>query len=115
MTLGEAQRAFTLCAAKLIIWVYDQGWELSFGDAYRSPEEAQRQAQAGRGIVNSLHTSRLAVDLNLFINGEYKTLTSDYAPLGDYWKSLHPLARWGGDFKTRPDGNHFSFAWEGRE
>ena len=112
MTLGEKQRRFTGLVGKLITWAYDNGYELTFGDAYRSPDEAARNAQVGKGIANSLHTKRLAVDLNLFIDGQYKNLSEAYRPLGEYWKSLDPEARWGGDF-TRPDGNHFSMEFEG--
>lgn len=116
MTLGDTQRTFTICIARLIVWVYEQpGWELTLGDAYRSPEEAERLAVEGKGIKDSLHTSRLAIDLNLFVNGEYQVLSSAYLPLGEHWKTLHPLARWGGDFHTRPDGNHFSFTWAGKQ
>ena len=112
MTLGAKQRLFTRYAGMLITWAYKQGYELTFGDAYRSPEQAAANAAAGTGIVNSLHTKRLAVDFNLFINGEYATNSDAYKPLGEYWKSLDPLNRWGGDFK-KPDGNHFSIEHEG--
>lgn len=112
MTLGEKQRLFTLCVGKLIIWAYENGFELSFGDCYRAPEQAAANAAIGYGIRNSLHTKRLAIDLNLFIDGVYQVDSSAYAPLGTYWKSLNPLCRWGGDF-TRADGNHFSFEHEG--
>lgn len=112
MTLGEKQRKFTLLVAQLIIRAYEQGYELTFSEAYRTPEQAALNAQKGSGIRNSLHTKRLAVDLNLFKDGVYKTLSQDYKPLGDYWKTLDPLCRWGGDF-SKPDGNHFSMEHEG--
>lgn len=113
MTLGQKQRLFTELVGKLITWSYQNGYELTFGDAYRTPEAATANAAAGKGIARSLHTIRLAVDLNLFIHGEYRTGSEDYRALGEYWKSLSPLARWGGDFTTRPDGNHFSLEHEG--
>ena len=112
MTLGEKQREFPLAVAALITWAYQEGYEITFGEAYRTPEQAEWNAQQGKGIANSLHTKRLAVDLNLFKDGEYLTRSEDYAPLGQKWKTLHPLACWGGDF-SRPDGNHFSFEHEG--
>ncbi|MFQ9337054.1 MAG: M15 family metallopeptidase [Varibaculum sp.] len=51
------------------------------------------------------------MDFNLFVNGQYKTRTEDYLPLGEYWESLG--GAWGGRFKSRPDGNHFSLEHNG--
>ncbi|MGO3686517.1 MAG: M15 family metallopeptidase, partial [Proteus vulgaris] len=42
---------------------------------------------------------------------KYLTATSDYKELGEYWESLG--GSWGGRFKTRPDGNHFSLEHNG--
>ena len=112
MNLGGKQREFTLMVAELISWTYNQGYELTFGEAYRTPEQAALNASRGSGISNSLHTKRLAIDLQLFINDEYQTDSEAYRPLGDYWKSLNPDNAWGGDF-SKPDGNHFSVEWEG--
>jgi len=114
MTLGEKQRLFTKLVGLLIEYAYANGLELTFGDAYRSPEQARANASAGKGIINSLHCERLAIDLNLFINGEYKTKTEDYRKLGEYWESLNPDCAWGGRF-SRPDGNHFSIQHAGRK
>ena len=113
MTLGEKQRLFTRLVGKLIEYAYSIGYELTFGDAYRSPEQARQNAQLGKGIVSSLHCERLAIDLNLFINGEYKTQTEDYRKLGEFWEALGADCRWGGRF-SRPDGNHFSITHGGR-
>jgi hypothetical protein len=113
MTLGEKQRLFTRLIGKLIEYAYGIGYELTFGDAYRSPEQANLNAAAGKGIVNSLHCERLAIDLNLFRNGKYLTDSADYKLLGEYWESLGPDCRWGGRF-SKPDGNHFSIAHAGR-
>lgn len=112
MTLGEKQRLFTRYVGMLIAHAYKHGFELTFGDAYRSPAQAAANAAAGTGIAKSLHTQRLAVDLNLFVNGQFMTDSSAHKPLGEYWKSLDPLNRWGGDFK-KPDGNHYSMEHEG--
>lgn len=112
-TLGQKQRRFTQYVALLIQFAYENGYELTFAEAYRTSEQAALNAKKGSGTANSLHCSRLAVDLNLFKDGQYLTRTEDHAPLGAYWKSLHPDCRWGGDFKGRPDGNHYSLTPDG--
>jgi hypothetical protein len=45
----------------------------------------------------------------------YFQSTDAYKPLGDYWKSLDPLNCWGGDFKPKADGNHFSMTDGGQK
>jgi hypothetical protein len=112
MTLREQQSLFVTLIAQFVDWVYEQGYELTFSEAWRSPQEAAVQAAAGAGVVNSLHTMRLAIDLNLFKDGVLLTQVSDYEPLGVQWESMNPLARWGGRF-TRPDADHFSLTYGG--
>lgn len=112
MTLSEKQRLFTRYVGMLIAFAYKQGYELTFGDAYRSPKQAAANAASGSGISNSLHGKRLALDFNLFINGVFQTDSAAHKPLGEYWESLDPLCRWGGRF-TKPDGNHYSITHEG--
>ncbi len=113
MTLGEKQRLFVRLIGQLIVWTYSNGYELTFGEALRTDAQAAANAASGAGISNSLHKIRLALDVNLFAAGVYQTDSAAYKPLGDYWKTLHPLCRWGGDFVSRPDGNHFSLEHEG--
>lgn len=115
MRLSEAQRDFTLCVAKLIAWAYENGYELTFGDAYRDARvHGPHGVKKSYSEADSNHKLRLAVDFNLFIDGEYQTSTEAHKPLGDKWKELGrevglPL-RWGGDFR-RPDGNHYECNW----
>ncbi|EIH0052346.1 M15 family metallopeptidase, partial [Escherichia coli] len=104
MKLSEKQQLFAVMIADLIHWAQEHGYRLTFGEAYRTPEQAALNAKSGKGIRNSLHTLRLAVDFNLFINGEYQADTDAYRPLGEYWESIG--GTWGGRF-SRADGNHF--------
>ena len=110
MTLGDKQRLFTKMVGDLIRWAYDHGYELTFGEAYRTPEQAALNAAKGTGIAKSLHTERLAIDLNLFKDGKFLTSTEDHRPLGEWWESKG--GAWGGRFK---DGNHYSLEHEGRK
>ncbi len=110
MTLGQQQRIFTQNVARLILYAYEQEYELTLGEAHRPTELVKIYKQDGRGSGNSLHPDRLAIDLNLFKNGLYLRKSEDHFLLGAFWKTLHPLNRWGGDFKFRKDGNHYSMA-----
>jgi len=113
VTLREQQSLFVRLVGLLIERAYQLGYELTFGEAYRTPEQAARNAIMGIGTRNSLHVERLAVDFNLFRDGQFLSDSRDHAELGEYWKSLHPLCRWGGDF-PKPDGNHYSMTRGGR-
>lgn len=110
-TLGQKQRRFTRMVGLLIEYAYQQGYELTFGDAYRDPRV---HGQAGQKLsyssARSLHKERLAVDFNLFRDGKYLTRTEDHRLLGEYWESLG--GSWGGRFN---DGNHYSLAHGGRK
>lgn len=109
MTLGEKQRKFTKMVGQLIAFAYDKGYELTVGDAYRDPRvHGQVGEKKSYSAANSTHKLRLAVDFNLFKDGQYLTKTEDYLRLGEYWESLG--GSWGGRFN---DGNHFSIEHNG--
>ena len=114
--LRQKQELFAALAADLILRVFERpGYTCTLGEVARSKEEAERLARLGVGIVNSLHRSRLAIDINLFRFGVYQTKTEQYRWLGEWWKQQHSLCRWGGDFPhPKVDGNHFSVSHGGR-
>lgn len=115
LSLREKQSKFVRLIAELIIFAWQNGYEFTFGEAQRSIPEAKRLHDLGIGSENSLHIIRLAIDLNLFKNGIYKTSTEDYRKLGEFWESLSTAdynCCWGGRFN---DGNHFSISHEGRK
>ena len=94
MSLRKKQSEFAKAVGLLIAYAYHQGYELTLGDAW-----------AVRGhIENSFHYKRLAIDLNLFKDGEYLRETEDHRPLGEFWESIG--GSWGGRFR---DGNHYSW------
>lgn len=96
--------------AHLILKAEEMGYEVTFGEAWRSEEEARRLAANRQGIKRSLHCDRLAVDLNLFIDGVWFRETRHHLQLGEWWESVG--GAWGGRFG---DGNHYSLAHEGRK
>lgn len=118
MTLGQKQRLFSRLIAELILWAYEEGYQVSLGDAYRDPRvHGEMGEKRGYGHPWSNHKRRLAVDLNLFddIDGDgdedFLQDTESHRALGLKWESMHPLCRWGGRFG---DGNHYSFEHGGR-
>ena len=80
--------------ALLILFAYQKGYELTFGDAY---------AHDGHK-VNSFHYKRLALDLNAFKRGKFLTKTENHQELGQFWESIG--GSWGGNWQ---DGNHYSY------
>jgi len=86
--------------ALLIQFAYQQGYEITFGDAWANSGHKQ----------DSNHYIRLAIDLNLFKNGSYLTSTKSHELLGLFWESIGGC--WGGRFK---DGNHYSLEHGGHK
>jgi hypothetical protein len=105
MSLSKKQQDFARHVADLIHQIYARGYACTFGHAYRCQD-------CPIGMTDSVHKSRLAVDLNLFKDGEYLTDTEDYRQFGMYWEALGEHNRWGGAWD---DGNHFSYEHQGRK
>jgi len=109
MMLGEKQRRLPLMLIKLFDFAYENGYELTLGDAYRDARVFGAMGEKkGYGRSNSNHKQRLAIDLNLFKDGKYLTKTEDHKPLGEFWESIG--GSWGGRFN---DGNHYSIEHNG--
>ena len=107
MSLSREQQKFASDLGLFLVWIYQHpGWSVTGGEWHRPQEMADIYAERGTGVKDSLHTMRLAIDLNFFIDGEYQTSTSAYEEIGSYWESLNINNRWGGKF-LKPDGNHF--------
>lgn len=137
MRLGEKQQLFMRLLPRLLTRALQLGFEIRGGELLRFEAQARwnathcrvcklergakRHAGVGPlrhkfraiGIVKSLHRVKLAFDLVLFRRGRPCWDSETYRELGEFWKSLHPLCRWGGDFRN-PDGGHFSIAHQGR-
>lgn len=113
MMLLNHQQRFAQLVALLLQWAFEHGYQITFGECYRTKEQAEWNEQHGKGIANSLHCLRLAIDLNVFQDDALLTTVDQHAPLGTFWKSLDSDARWGGDFVHLPDAGHFSLTWQG--
>lgn len=120
MTRRQKQSKFASMVGLLIAFAYEQGYELTFGDTWAfnlwsfvlpllKPILTGRQYKnllARAHKKGSFHYRRLAIDLNLFWEGQYLLSTKAHEPLGLFWESLG--GTWGGRFKGK-DGNHYSY------
>lgn len=103
MTLSERQRIFMHNLGKLIIFAYENGIELTGGELWRPVEMQEIYFEKGLSkTMKGKHLIKLAIDLNVFIDGIYRTDAEAHKPLAEYWKSLHPENTcgyfWGWDF-----------------
>lgn len=105
MGLNEQQWKFSRMVADLIQEATHLGYEVALGEAHRPAVTAAYYAATGKGIKDSFHGKRLAIDIMLFRGGTFLTQPEDYASLGAWWRSRG--GTWGGDFKRR-DAVHFS-------
>jgi hypothetical protein len=108
MSLVEKQITFAINVSRLIQHINSSGYFCTLGEAFRTPEQAEIYAKQRKGIKDSQHCKRLAIDLNLFSpDAEYLKDFKSYEKFGLYWESLDKRNRWGGLFKTLIDSNHF--------
>jgi len=115
MKLSEKQQIFTRNVARLIEHAGCLKIDMTFGETYRTKEQQMLyfegktlglfqgtlkvvQGKRKSKTMNSNHLKRMAVDFNFFINGELTYEWEKIKPLGEYWTTLHPHNRWGGDF-----------------
>ena len=101
------QQAFARAAASLIVHADFLKLPVTVGDAFRDPRLfGAMGTEKGYGQKNSCHKLRLAIDLNLVIDGKLAAPDA-YAPLHDYWETI------GGSKRISDDMNHFSFEHNG--
>ena len=108
---------FTSLVPSLVGHARALGYGATLGEVVRSQAAADWNAAHGLGISTSLHREGLAVDLNLYakegLDFRYITDGEGHTVLGPFWKALHPLCAWGGDF-TKKDWDHYSVTFQGR-
>lgn len=110
-SLQDKQWRFVKLICKLVAKADELGYELTYGDAYRDPRlHGAMGVNGGYGHRKSCHKIRLAVDFNLFKDGNYLSTMEHYQVLGEYWESLG--GTWGGRFGSG-DANHFSLEHDG--
>jgi len=105
--LSEHQRQFSRMVGLLLVYLpilserEGKKFEVAIADAQSKPEYGVHSIKP-----LSFHFKKLAIDLDLFIDGVYQETSEAHKPLGDFWKFLG--GTWGGDF-IKKDGNHYSY------
>lgn len=108
MGLVQEQTAFLLDLCKLVYFATERGWQVTLGEGFRTPEQQAIYFKEGKSkTMNSNHLRRLAQDYCFIRDGVAVWTKSELQPVGNYWESLNPKNRWGGNFHNFPDTPHF--------
>lgn len=109
MSLGKEQELFVKDVMLLVDMAIRGGYGVRFGEVERPLEMQKIYVQTGRSkTMNSMHLKRCAIDLILVIDGKVCT-REQIKPLGDYWESLDPKNRWGGNWRGLVDSGKSRF------
>lgn len=113
--MREKQSLFVKNIFRFIQFAYGSGFELTFGEAWRSTDTQKIYVATGRSkTMNSRHIDRLAVDFNIFKDGRMLfppgQTNEDYIAdlnvaksLGEFWMTLNTANVWGGDWNRNHD------------
>jgi len=101
MKTSDKQWLFLLDIAKLIQYADTKGYKLTGGEAYRTMYQQEKYLADGLSkTLDSQHLKRLAMDFNLFIDGDIQwNLSDEWKVLGAYWESLSKENEWGGNWR----------------
>lgn len=107
MKLGEHQEAFTRDLVKLLTYAHSIGYECRIGEVERTAEQQAIYVRTGRSkTFNSKHLKKCAADLHFSV-ATHAGVICYPTELGEFWESLNPLNRWGGNFDNFKDAPHF--------
>ena len=99
MSLQKKQSVFTFNIHLLIELAFKNGFELTFGEVFRTVEQQTIYFNTGCSkTMDSRHIQRLAVDFNIFKDGILINDAKTIQPLGELWMTLNTDNVWGGDW-----------------
>jgi len=108
VSLVDEQAGFLKDVAKLINNCFELGFVVTGGELWRTPEQQAIYLKKGLSKTSdSMHLKRCAIDLNFFKDGVLVGKRDLLIPVGEYWQSLNPKNRWGGNFTNIIDCSHF--------
>ena len=117
MTLSDRQSSFLLDVARLIFWCHSHGYKVTAGECYRTDYQQKEYRRQGKTTVShSKHQDRLAIDLNLFVDGVSMWEMSEdmqrlqFKKIWTQWESLRAGNEAGGLWENFYDPCHFEAA-----
>lgn len=120
MDLGRKQEEFARLLGVFLNWVHGhKSWRVRLAEGFVGYTDAADGDHDGPHLTGGAHYNKLGQDFDLFLVDESGVrfhvtgANPAWEEIGAFWKSLHPLCRWGGDFKSR-DYNHISLFHEGK-
>ena len=108
MKLLDYQKEFSQCVGTLFFYLELHGYTFTIGECQRTLAQQKLYFDAGYSkTMKSNHLRKLAIDIFIFKGDRLIQNKEELADIGNYWQSLHPLNRWGGNFKSLIDTPHF--------
>lgn len=108
-TLGQNQEIFAGQVAQLINKAIEAGFGVRLGECMRTPEQQKLYFQSGFSkTMDSQHLKKLAIDLNLIVNGRLAT-ADEIRTLGKWWEALDVNNRWGGSWRGQVESGASKF------
>ena len=85
----------------------NQGYKFTYGEAWRPDEMQKIYYESGKSKIKGKgpHGNRLARDYNIWVNKILTYVKEDLKSIGEFWESLDPLNRWGGNLIIGYDEN----------
>ena len=110
MTYRQRQSKFMKDVGEFLVWLYDNGYEVTTGEFERTAMMAEYYKKIGKSNagMKSRHCARMAMDINIFKDGELLSEYKDLEPIAIKWESLDRGNSWGGTGRTLYDYPHFS-------
>ena len=108
LKLSDHQWLFLQDLALLILYCREHRHKVTGGELLRTLYQQLEYLRTGKTKTKrSWHLKKMAIDLNFFIDGKLTYDKKKLQNIGQYWEDLSPYNRWGGNFKTFLDTNHF--------
>jgi len=108
MNINQEQCLFLQDVSKLIPFAVKQGFVVTGGELFRTPEQQKIYVDTGRSkTLNSNHLKRLAIDLNFIREGVLVYDIEKLSKIGKYWERLSPKNSAGMFWNSFKDVPHF--------